>query len=44
MLVESASRAALQRFLSDWTPHLHGLRASHKGVLRWAIDVDPMSI
>ena len=44
MLVESASRAALQRFLSDWTPHLHGLRALHKGVLRWAIDVDPMSI
>ena len=44
MLVESASRAALQRFLADWGAQLHDLRTAHKGVLRWAIDVDPLSI
>jgi primosomal protein N' (replication factor Y) len=44
MLVESRSRGALQRFLAAWLPHLHALRAQHKRVLRWAIDVDPMTI
>ena len=44
MLVESASRPALQRFLSAWLPLLHTLRASHRGVLRWAVDVDPTAI
>ncbi len=44
MLLESPSRGALQRFLTDWQVHLHSLRAAHKGVLRWAIDVDPLSI
>ena len=45
MLVESASRPALQRFLAHWVPTLHALRrgGTHK-VLRWAIDVDPLSI
>ena len=45
MLVESASRPALQRFLAAWVPSLHDLRRSggHK-VLRWAIDVDPLAI
>ncbi|MFT3663616.1 primosomal protein N' [Piscinibacter sp.] len=43
MLLESASRPALQRFLAAWVPALHGLRRAHK-VLRWAIDVDPLSI
>jgi primosomal protein N' (replication factor Y) (superfamily II helicase) len=46
MLVESASRPALQAFLSAWQATLHGLR-SHpdaKGVIRWAIDVDPLGI
>ncbi|WP_374677043.1 primosomal protein N' [Piscinibacter sp.] len=45
MLVESASRPALQRFLAAWVPALHGLRrgGAHK-VLRWAIDVDPLAI
>jgi primosomal protein N' (replication factor Y) (superfamily II helicase) len=42
MLLESNSRKALQRFLSDWRTHLHALR--HKSILRWAIDVDPLSI
>ncbi len=45
MLVESASRPALQHFLAAWVPALTGLRrgGAHK-VLRWAIDVDPLSI
>jgi primosomal protein N' (replication factor Y) len=44
MLVESASRAALQRLLAAWLPGLNGVRGAHKGVLRWAVDVDPVSI
>ncbi len=44
MLVESASRVRLQRLLADWVPALHRLRASHKGLARWAIDVDPLAI
>jgi primosomal protein N' (replication factor Y) (superfamily II helicase) len=44
MLVESASRPALQRFLAGWLPQLHPLRARHKGLLRWAVDVDPLAI
>jgi len=44
MLLESASRGALQRLLALWLPQLHGLRATHKGVLRWAVDVDPLAI
>jgi primosomal protein N' (replication factor Y) len=44
MLLESASRPALQRLLSAWLPRLHGLRAAHKGVIRWAVDVDPLGI
>ena len=45
MLVESASRPALQHFLAVWVPALHALRrgGAHK-VLRWAIDVDPLAI
>ena len=44
MLLESASRTALQRLLAAWLPALHALRATHKGVLRWAVDVDPLGI
>ncbi|MFM8767073.1 MAG: primosomal protein N' [Rubrivivax sp.] len=44
MLLESTSRAALQRLLAGWTPLLHTMRAEHKGVLRWAVDVDPLGI
>ena len=46
MLVESASRAALQRVLAAWQPLLQGLRRTPegKGVIRWLIDVDPHSI
>jgi len=42
MLVESASRAALQRFLAQWRPLLQAGR--ERGLLRWAIDVDPLAI
>ncbi len=46
MLVESPSRVALQRFLNAWQGVLHSTRAdpSCKGVIRWAIDVDPLNI
>ncbi len=47
MLIESPSRVALQRMLSHWLPMLHGLRAARRGderVLRWAVDVDPLTI
>ena len=46
MLIESPSRAALQKFLNAWQIVLHQTRAlpECKGVLRWAIDVDPLNI
>ncbi len=46
MLVESLSRAHLQRFLSDWQTVLHTTRQTPvgKGLIRWAIDVDPLAI
>jgi primosomal protein N' (replication factor Y) len=44
MLLESPSRPVLHRALAQWLPQLHGLRARHRGVLRWAVDVDPLAI
>jgi primosomal protein N' (replication factor Y) len=46
LLVESPSRTALQRFLAAWQGLLQDLRAlpEHKGLIRWAIDVDPFNI
>ena len=44
MLLESPSRVALQRTLAAWLPQLNGLRARHKGLLRWAVDIDPLAI
>jgi primosomal protein N' (replication factor Y) len=44
MLLESPSRPALQRFLAQWLPQLLPLRQRHKGLLRWAVDVDPLAI
>ena len=46
MLLESPSRAALQRFLAAWQPLLHTTRSqpAHKGLVRWLIDVDPLAI
>jgi primosomal protein N' (replication factor Y) len=42
LLVESDSRPALQQFLSGWQPVLHALRP--RGLIRWAIDVDPLVV
>jgi primosomal protein N' (replication factor Y) (superfamily II helicase) len=42
MLLESPSRKALQQFLAQWQSVLHEARG--KGIIRWAIDVDPLSI
>ncbi|MDP2007103.1 MAG: primosomal protein N' [Rubrivivax sp.] len=44
MLVESPSRVTLQRMLAVWLPELNALRAHHKGLLRWAVDIDPLAI
>ncbi|HRN76912.1 primosomal protein N' [Ottowia sp.] len=46
MLLESPSRGALQRVLAACQPLLHQLRAApaHRGLLRWAIDVDPLAV
>ena len=46
MLLESTSRMALQQFLSSWLPMLRGLRAlpQCKGIIRFAVDVDPLQI
>jgi primosomal protein N' (replication factor Y) len=46
MLLESPSRAALQRLLAAWQPALHELRRAPegKGVIRWLVDVDPQGI
>ncbi|MEN9373621.1 MAG: primosomal protein [Pseudomonadota bacterium] len=46
MLIESTSRSDLQRFLSRWQTTLHTTR-NHpdcKGLIRWAVDVDPLGI
>ena len=46
MLVESPSRNALQSFLAAWQEVLHASRSvpACKGLIRWAIDVDPLAI
>ena len=44
MLVEASSRHALQHLLREWLPELGALKREHKGVLRWAVDVDPLAI
>ncbi|MEO7115814.1 MAG: primosomal protein N' [Caldimonas sp.] len=49
MLVESASRPRLQAMLHAWLPRLDALHAergdaARPRVLRWAIDVDPLTI
>ena len=46
MLIESPSRTALQSFLSSWQDVLHATRqgSDGRGLIRWAIDVDPLLI
>jgi primosomal protein N' (replication factor Y) len=42
LLVESAQRATLQRFLGEWVPRLSGIATPRS--LRWALDVDPLEL
>ncbi len=42
LLVESSARPVLQQWLAEWVPQLHALKARHKGLIRWAVDVDPL--
>ena len=42
MLVESPSRKVLQQFLSRWQGVLQTTK--QKGLIRWAVDVDPLAI
>jgi primosomal protein N' (replication factor Y) len=42
LLLECTSRAGLQEWLAGWLPQLHALRPAHRGLLRWAVDVDPI--
>jgi primosomal protein N' (replication factor Y) (superfamily II helicase) len=42
MLIESHSRKALQLFLNQWQGVLQTTK--QKGMIRWAIDVDPLAI
>jgi primosomal protein N' (replication factor Y) (superfamily II helicase) len=44
MLIESPSRTVLQRALAQGLPHMNELRSRHKGLLRWAVDIDPIAI
>ncbi|MEP7139122.1 MAG: primosomal protein N' [Caldimonas sp.] len=49
MLIESASRPRLQAMLHAWLPRLDALHAERASearprILRWAIDVDPLTI
>jgi primosomal protein N' (replication factor Y) (superfamily II helicase) len=42
LLVESAQRGLLQRFLDEWVPRLGEVQAPRS--LRWALDVDPLDV
>jgi primosomal protein N' (replication factor Y) len=46
MMIESPNRAALQRFLTDSQPTWLDLaqKSRRGGLVRWAVDVDPLSI
>ncbi|MCW5655800.1 primosomal protein N' [Hydrogenophaga sp.] len=46
LLVEAASRVALQRFLAAWQPALLECRGlpEARGLIRFAVDVDPLAI
>ena len=46
MLIESPNRAALQRFLTVWQEVLQATRQQPeaRGLIRWAVDVDPLTI
>jgi primosomal protein N' (replication factor Y) len=39
LLIQSASRQALQTFVRDWRPQLDTIRPR---VARWSLDIDPL--
>lgn len=43
LLVESGSRAALQKLLTAWTEGFAGIGKTVKGV-RWQLEIDPLRI
>jgi primosomal protein N' (replication factor Y) len=43
LLIETAARATLQRFLKGWLPAVESLSGRPPG-LRWSIDVDPLEV
>ncbi len=42
LLLESADRTALHRFLSAWLPQVEALKSARR--VRWALDVDPIDL
>ena len=42
LLIETAARSTLQRFLNNWLPHVERLPGPPG--LRWSIDVDPLEV
>jgi primosomal protein N' (replication factor Y) len=42
LLIESADRAVLQRFLGEWLPRVEQLKSARR--VRWALDVDPLEL
>lgn len=44
VLMESPSRQALQAWLAHWSQHLLEVRTRHRGVTRWALDIDPQQL
>src|SRR5690606_38170878 len=42
LLVESADRSALHRFLDEWLPEVEALKSARR--VRWALDVDPIEL
>ena len=43
-ITKSASRPTLQALLRAWSEALLTLRERHRAVVRWALDVDPLSL
>jgi primosomal protein N' (replication factor Y) len=44
LLVEAASRSALQQSLARWLPEVRALAQTRRPRPRWQIDVDPLEI
>ena len=42
LLIESADRVALHRFVDEWLPEVEALRSARR--VRWALDVDPLEL